>query len=228
MPTGIVVDSTGKVCGSCGGGNGIEKKMATMPRVPSWTDIPKMDKTRAFYESVGGPYAYTPGWKCADNEISLHNKHVTGISEALAMKTRQGRGYPGLVEQPVRPNVDTNPELFPTVTMLRKAKEDRLAEPVLSAAICPVKYPSPEADLWKYPKITKKGGDNPLYYTTATLIGLEPPRQHQLAERYFPKNNDFAKSFTDTKKFYFPGAPSYCLNTTKTRSRAHMELDQPY
>ena len=35
---------------------------------------------------------------------------------------------------------------------------------------------------------------------SAQLIGLEPPKQHQLTERYFPKNCEFAKSFTDTKK----------------------------
>merc|ERR1719456_403212 len=107
--------------------------------------------------------------------------------------------------------------------MLRKAKEDRGAEPVLSAATLPVKFPSVAKD-FKYPESGKHGAENPLYYTTATLIGLEPPKQHQLAERYFPKNCEFAKSFTDTKKFM----TRHGFETYATKSRVHTELDQPY
>ena len=186
--------------------------MATMARVPAWTDLPKMDKARAFYEPMNS--AYTPGWKCADNEISLTGKFVPKISDALGGKT--------VIHRPVYPTVDMSQ--YPTMKLIKDAKENRDAEPVLSAAICPKKFPSDDASLFKYPKSGKRGGDNPLYWTTATLIGLEPPKQHQLSERYFPKNCEFCKTFTDTKNFN----TRYGLKTRPTVSRVHRELDQPY
>jgi len=189
----------------------MEKKMSTMSRVPSWTDLPKMDRSRAFYEPMNS--AYTPGWKCADNEISLTGKFVPKISDALGGKT--------VIKRPVYPTVDLS--AYPTMALIKEAKETRHAEPVLSAAICPVKFPSVAKD-FKYPKSGKRGGDNPLYWTTATLIGLEPPKQHQIAERYFPKNCEFAKSFTDTKTFQ----TRHGLQTRPTMSRVHSDLDLPY
>jgi len=192
--------------------SGMDKIQSRMARVPSWTELPPMDRSKAFFDPMNA--AYTPGWKCANNSIKLDNEFVPKISDALAMKT--------LIRQPVKVEVDMSK--YPTMALIKDAKANRHAEPVLSAAICPVKFPSPEADLFKYPKSGKRGGDNPLYWTTATLIGLEPPKQHQLTERYFPKNCEFAKSFTDTKKFQ----TRHGLQTRATMSRVHSDLDLPY
>jgi len=191
--------------------SGMDQLMSRMPRVPSWTELPPMDRSKAFFDPMNS--AYTPGWKCANNSIKLDNEFVPKISDALAMKT--------LIRHPVKVEVDMSK--YPSMNAIKEAKENRHAEPVLSAAICPVKFPSVAKD-FKYPKSGKRGAENPLFWTTATLIGLEPPKQHQIAERYFPKNCEFAKSFTDTKTFQ----TRHGLQTRPTMSRVHSDLDLPY
>jgi hypothetical protein len=186
----------------------MEHVMATMPRVPSWKNKSVMDKTRAFYEPLSS--SYHPGWKCADLESRLDNKFVPKISDALAKKT--------LIPHPVRPKIEGE---YPLTAGFKDAKRAREAEPVLSAHCLPVSFPV-KAENIRYPASTKRGADNPLYSVASQVIGKEPPQAHQLAERYFPKNCDYTKTYTDC-------APRTTgLVTRPTMSRVHKDLDQPY
>jgi hypothetical protein len=186
----------------------MEHVMARMPRVPSWKDEKPMDKAKAFYEPISA--GYHPGWKCADLESRLDGKFVPKISDALANKT--------LIHHPVRPKIEGT---YPIMQAMKDAKRARETEPVLSAHCLPVTFPI-KADKVRYPASTKRGADNPLYFVSSQVIGKEPPQQHQLAERYFPKNCDYTKTYTDSK----PRITG--LVTRPTMSRVHRELDQPY
>jgi hypothetical protein len=186
----------------------MEHVMARMSRVPSWKDEKPMDKAKAFYEPISA--GYHPGWKCADRESRLDGKFVPKISDALANKT--------LIPHPVRPKIEGT---YPILQAFKDAKRARETEAVLSAHCLPVTFPI-KAEKVRYPASTKRGADNPLYFVSSMVIGKEPPQQHQLAERYFPKNCDYTKTYTDS-------APRTTgLVTRPTMSRVHRELDQPY
>jgi len=183
--------------------------MSTMSRVPDWKADQKMDRARAFYEPMS--IGYHPGWKCADRESKLDRKFVPKISDALAAKT--------LIEHPVRPQIKM--ENYKTLRQVEEEKKSREAEAVLSAHCLPTKFPV-DAEKIRYPQSQKRGQDNPLYATAAQVIGSEVPAPHQLPERYFPKNCDYSKSYTDSRP-RFTG-----LVTKPTLSRAHRDLDEYY
>lgn len=96
-----------------------------------------------------------------------------------------------------------------------------LTDPIISAHTIPRKFPVKSENI-NYPRIDKKGVDNPLYYTTSSAIGSDVPRPHQLAERYFPKSNEFSQSFANRTR-RFAG-----MKTHVSYSHVHRELDRFY
>merc|ERR1712232_282361 len=136
---------------------------------------------------------------------------VPSISEILAAKARTKR--------PVRPLVTTAKCML--ANAMEEERKSQLADKVLSADICPKKFPV-EAKNLCYHEESKRGASNPLYRTSSQIYGSEKPQAHQLNDRYFPSVNKFTKGFVDTKP-RFSG-----LSCQPTRSRAHTALDLPY
>ncbi len=136
---------------------------------------------------------------------------IPKICDVLGSKSR--------VRKPRHVEVDLTP--FVSLKQAADLVKSRQADRMLSAHTIPVKFPV-KAEHITYPKSGLRGSDNPLYASTSSLIGAEQPRKHQLAERYFPKNNDFSKGFT------VQNAKSTALSTRVTWSRVHSELDRFY
>ena len=74
----------------------------------------------------------------------------------------------------------------------------------------------------RYPKVDKKGYDNPIFYTSNSEIGKRPPEEHHRPDRYFPKSNRFSKSFAD-RESRFAG-----LVTGPLKSHVHASLDESF
>lgn len=82
--------------------------------------------------------------------------------------------------------------------------------------------PFPVSKVLSYPKVDKKGVDNPIYFTSSSSIGIYPPNEHQLPDRYFPKSNKFSQSFAHNSK------RSAGLVTMACKSSVHSSLDEGY
>merc|ERR1712146_95202 len=101
-----------------------------------------------------------------------------------------------------------------------EAQKAKQGEPVLSAHILPTKFPV-KAEKMVYPTIAKRGQENPLYATSSRAIGV-PPMSHQVADIYFPKNNDFTNKYTDHRPRYTG------LQTQSLPSKVHSSFDTFY
>jgi hypothetical protein len=151
---------------------------------------------------------YDPLWSSL-GAFSVARAPVPKVSEVLSTKPRA----------PAALQVDLTP--FVNLKLAADMERSRLADRVLSAHTVPVKFPV-KAEHISYPTSALRGCDNPLYQSSSSAIGSEQPRKHQLAERFFPKNNHFSKGFT------VQNAKSTALSTRLTRSRIHAALDKFY
>eukprot|EP00746_Dinoflagellata_sp_MGD_P004320 gnl/MRDRNA2_/MRDRNA2_108322_c0_seq1.p1 gnl/MRDRNA2_/MRDRNA2_108322_c0~~gnl/MRDRNA2_/MRDRNA2_108322_c0_seq1.p1 ORF type:complete len:219 (+),score=34.63 gnl/MRDRNA2_/MRDRNA2_108322_c0_seq1:69-659(+) len=162
-----------------------------------------MSSVDAFYKASNSDY--TNQWKCS--ETGALDGKIPSISEILDGKDP--------IRRPVRPLVDTGRFL------LTKAKMDELKasklDPILSAHIAPHKFP---ISAYEYPKIEKRGAENPLYFTSNTACGKETPMKHQLPDLFFPRDNHFSSTFTDLKP------RDTGLSTRPNFSKIHEELDR--
>ena len=162
-----------------------------------------MSSVDAFYKSSNSDY--DGSWKCTSTG-ALAGK-IPSISEILDGKDP--------IRRPVRTIVDTGR------FVLTKAKQDEMKasqlEPILSAHIAPHKFP---VSAYEYPRIEKRGAENPLYFTTNTASGKEKPMKHQLPDVFFPRDNHFSSTFTDLKP------RNSALATRPSFSKIHEELDR--
>lgn len=147
-------------------------------------------------------------WHAFGSAPDLEGQEVPNISAVLAQKPR--------VRRPNR--IDVKLEEFEILSAEKAREESSHADRILSAHKLPWKFPV-RAENIEYPEINKRGATNPLYKTTAMDIGAKKPMQHQLAERYFPLNNNFSQGFANRR------AKSTALNTTLSRSKIHESLD---
>mmetsp|Transcript_10391 Transcript_10391/g.18652 ORF Transcript_10391/g.18652 Transcript_10391/m.18652 type:complete len:184 (+) Transcript_10391:86-637(+) len=172
------------------------------------TSVPEPSPADVMYTTTNGEYSGswhdgTPGTTVPAD--------VPPISEVLAMKA--------LVKKPVRP-IQTTAKCILADAIAAEEKA-RQAEKVLSADVAPKVFPVKAGDMF-YPETMKKGAGNPLYSTSAQDIGKEPPKQHQIPDRFFPSTNKFSKLFVDTRPRYTG------LNTSQTASKVHSAFDEKY
>jgi hypothetical protein len=164
-----------------------------------------MSSVEAFYKSSNSDYS--DKWKCSMTG-ALDGK-IPGISEILSGKDP--------IRRPVKPLVDTGRFLL-TKAKMDEQKASQL-DPILSAHIAPHKFPVSASNI-SYPKIEKRGAENPLYFTTNTANGKEKPMKHQLPDVFFPRDNHFSSTFTDLKP------RDTALATRPVFSKIHEELDR--
>jgi len=186
-----------------GGGSSIDRvtHLGTKPSAKFYRSR-SMSSVDAFYKSSNSDYS--DKWKCTSTG-ALDGK-IPSISEILDGKDP--------IRRPVRPLVDTGKFLL-TKAKMDEAKAQML-DPILSAHIRPHKFPISE---YNYPKIEKRGAENPLYFTSNTACGKEKPMKHQLPDVFFPRDNHFSSEFTDLRPRYTG------LQTRPNYSSVHEELD---
>ncbi|KAF4672051.1 hypothetical protein FOL47_000991 [Perkinsus chesapeaki] len=156
---------------------------------------------------------YFPFWRSLGNSHTVEGHNVPTVSQVLE-KNSGSR----LVQPPMKLKIDMRQ--FKILDDFRRATRERQAERILSAHTIPKKFPVTENDVSGH--VDSRIKQHPLYATTSALVGKDRPMQHQLAERYFPMNNDFTNKFTDLR-------PRYCgLNTKPRPSRIHKDLDEFY
>ena len=146
-----------------------------------------------------------PSWHAFSHSPDLHGQQVPNIAEVLSRKP--------LLRQPNKINVKL--EEFAILRLEKEREDNSHADRILSAHKLPFKFPVKAANI-EYPPIDKRGADNPLYRTTSMEVGARLPMQHQLAERYFPLNNNFSQSFANRR-----ASQSTALNTNLSRNRVH-------
>lgn len=161
----------------------------------------------AFYATTNS--SYDPKWK-ATQSYDVIKAEIPKISDVLAAKE--------LVRKPLYPEIDFNK--YTLQREFEAAVKERQGDAVLSAHILPVKFPV-RAERMEYPAIAKRGADNPLYSTSSRAVGNKP-MAHQIAEYYFPKNNDFTNKYTDSRPRYTG------LRTQATPSKIHSSMDTFY
>jgi hypothetical protein len=162
----------------------------------------------AFYRTTNSEY--DPKWMATGSYNAL-KADIPKISDVLAARE--------LIPNPKKMEIDLSK--YELTRALEEEVRDRQGEPVLSAHVLPVKFPVKAKNI-SYPPIAKRGNDNPLWSTASLTIGKEQPMQHQLAEQYFPKNNDFSNQFTDSRPRYTG------LMTRPTLSKIHSSMDTFY
>ena len=149
-----------------------------------------------------------PSWHAFSHAPDLQGQQVPNISQGLAQKPRVRR-----------PNhIDVKLEEFEILSLEKTREQNSHADRILSAHKLPMKFPV-RAEHIQYPPIVKRGASNPLFRTTAMEVGAKVPMQHQLAERYFPLNNNFSQSFANRRVKFTT------LNTNPSRSRIHSSFD---
>jgi len=162
----------------------------------------------AFYKTSNSDY--DPKWM-ATGTYNVIKADIPKISDVLAAKE--------LIPAPKPMQIDLSK--YELTRAMEQEVKDRQGDPVLSAHVLPVKFPVKAKNI-VYPSIDRKGNENPLWATSSRTIGNEVPMQHQLAEQYFPKNNDFSNQFTDSRPRYTG------LQTRPTLSKIHNSFDQYY
>mmetsp|Transcript_29612 Transcript_29612/g.47686 ORF Transcript_29612/g.47686 Transcript_29612/m.47686 type:complete len:186 (-) Transcript_29612:165-722(-) len=166
------------------------------------------DYTQAFYKTANSDYCGT--WHDGTRGDSV-SEVVPTISDVLGARPT--------VRKPVRPLKATAKCVL--ANKIQEARNERLADKVLSADVIPKKYPV-TAENFNYPPNVKHGADNPLYSTSSQAYGSQMPMSHQISDRYFPSTNLFTKEFVETKP-RFTG-----LTTHHTSSKVHKALDTFY
>merc|ERR1712050_450462 len=73
----------------------------------------------------------------------------------------------------------------------------RRGEPLLYAHVRPLKFPAKETGLAYPTDIRPNSSRSPLYMTTSTSYGEEPPSEHQPHDHWFPLGHEFTNAFTD-------------------------------
>jgi len=161
----------------------------------------------AFYGTSNGEYK--GHWH--DGLPGYQAGQVPKISTVLAARPT--------IRKPVRPLMTTAKTIL--ADQIQAEKKAQEGDKVLSADRMPKKFPV-DCKNYSYPKVDKRGADNPLYATSAQSYGSEPPDWHQVPDRYFPSTNKFTAGFVETKPRYSG------LNCAPSLSKVHQELDQRY
>ncbi|KAF4684292.1 hypothetical protein FOZ60_007994 [Perkinsus olseni] len=156
---------------------------------------------------------YHPFWRSLANSHTVEGHNVPTISQVLEKNSKSR-----LVQPPFKLQIDM--ASFKILDDFRRAARERQAERILSAHTIPKKFPVTEEAVAGH--VDSRINQHPLYATTSALVGKDRPMQHQLAERYFPMNNDFTNKFTNLRPRY------YGLNTKPRPSKIHKDFDEFY
>eukprot|EP00427_Karlodinium_veneficum_P024747 CAMPEP_0169118528 /NCGR_PEP_ID=MMETSP1015-20121227/31046_1 /TAXON_ID=342587 /ORGANISM="Karlodinium micrum, Strain CCMP2283" /LENGTH=195 /DNA_ID=CAMNT_0009181297 /DNA_START=106 /DNA_END=692 /DNA_ORIENTATION=+ len=119
------------------------------------------DYTQAFYKTANSDYCGT--WHDGTRGDSV-SEVVPTISDVLGARPT--------VRKPVRPLKATAKCVL--ANKIQEARNERLADKVLSADVIPKKYPV-TAENFNYPPNVKHGADNPLYSTSSQAYGSQMP-----------------------------------------------------
>eukprot|EP00747_Dinoflagellata_sp_TGD_P185233 gnl/TRDRNA2_/TRDRNA2_41670_c0_seq1.p2 gnl/TRDRNA2_/TRDRNA2_41670_c0~~gnl/TRDRNA2_/TRDRNA2_41670_c0_seq1.p2 ORF type:complete len:178 (+),score=21.08 gnl/TRDRNA2_/TRDRNA2_41670_c0_seq1:131-664(+) len=143
---------------------------------------------------------------------SVQRGSVPTVSEVMARKPR--------VRRPLAA-AEIDMAGYPALRQREEDLKRAQGDPVLYAPMLPVRFPAKDTGL-TYPAPCRQGADNPLYRTTSTKIGEEPPANHQIHDEWFPKGQSFTSSFTESA----PRDTSFW--THPTRSKIHAALESPF
>mmetsp|Transcript_6645 Transcript_6645/g.16949 ORF Transcript_6645/g.16949 Transcript_6645/m.16949 type:complete len:195 (+) Transcript_6645:87-671(+) len=192
--------------GSSASGGAINGMQST-DKLPFTITAPTPSYHDVFYGTSNG--GYRGHWHDGTRGDQVGN--VPKISDVLGARPT--------IRKPVRAIQTTAKTIL--ADKIAEEKIFQMAEKVISADVCPKKFPV-EAGNFAYPTSAKKGHDNPLYQVSSQAYGNKPPMAHQVTDRYFPGTNVFTKKFVDLK-------PRYAgLSTGPTPSKVHTAMDEYY
>merc|ERR1740121_2949639 len=191
---------------------GMDNSMASMatPREPGdqfRITAKEPNYTEVFYARSNDKYS--GHWH--DGTCGTKVGSVPKISDVLAAKPT--------IRKPVRPLIASARTML--ADAIREEQAAALADKVISADVCPKKFPV-QSHQFQYPASAKKGSDNPLYQVSSQVYGNAAPMDHQVSDRYFPSTGHFTKGFVEQKP-RFTG-----LNTGPCFSKFHSSLDEYY